>query len=184
MWIGVGCFCPTAGWATQVYHSPNDDGLPAAGSPQASQGGVEPVYLYIDGGALASPVGTVCDTGSGNEVCGFTLTLSGMAGLTLVGFAPDAGANLLYDMSALEFRVNGLDTASPTPGPKRIGELTVNAVAGGSLELVSGEVVGASLLAEQLASGEIVEFPEPGGLLQLGAGIALVAGLAGRRAKP
>ena len=183
-WIAVGCLCPAAGRATQVYHSPNDDGLPAAGPPQVLEGGVRPVHLYIDGGALASAAGTACDTGSGDEVCGFTLALTGQAGLTLIGFTPDAGANLLYDVSALEFRVNGLDTASPTPGPKRIGELSVNAIAGGSLELTSGEVVDAGLSAEQLESGEIVAFPEPGEGLQLAVGIALLAGFARRRAKP
>ena len=104
--------------------------------------------------------------------------------MTLIGFTPDAGANLLYDVSALEFRVNGLDTASPTPGPKRIGELSVNAFAGGSLELTSGEVVDAGLSAEQLGSVEIVAFPEPGEVLQLGVGIALLACFARRRAKP
>ena len=55
--------------------------------------------------------------------------------------------------------VNGLDTAAPTPGPKRIGELLVNAVAGGSLELTSGEVIGADLSNENLSSGELVAVP-------------------------
>ena len=183
-WIAVGCFCAAAGWATQVYHSPNDDGLPAVGPPQVLEGGIRPVYLYIDGGAAASPAGTACDTGSGDELCGFTLALTGQAGLTLIGFTPDASANLLYDVSTLEFRVNGLDTASPTPGPKRIGELSVDATAGGSPEVTSGEVVDAGLSAEQLESGQIVAFPEPGKVLQLGFGIALLAGFARRRAKP
>ena len=78
------------------------------------------------------------DTGTGDEVCAYTLTLTGLSGLTIVGFAPDGGANLLHDTTALEFRVNGLDSSAPTPGPQRIGELTVNAVGGGSLELTSG----------------------------------------------
>ena len=183
-WIAVGCFCAAAGWATQVYHSPNDDGLPAVGPPQVLEGGVRPVYLYIDGGALASPAGTACDTGSGDELCGFTLALTGQAGLTLIGFTPDASANLLYDLNALEFRVNGLDTTSPAPGPKRIGELSVDATAGGSLQMTNAEVVDAGLSAEQLGSVEIVAFPEPGKVLQLGVGIALLAGFARRRSKP
>jgi hypothetical protein len=144
---------------------------------------VRSVFLYIDGGASASPAETACDTGTGSEVCGYTLTLTGLTGLTLAGFAPDPGANLLYDLTALEFRVNGLDTQAPTPGPKRIGELSVNAVTGGSLELTSGEVVGADLSIETLASGEVVAVPEPGALLQIVSGATLIGCLGRRRAR-
>jgi len=139
------------------------------------------VYLYIDGGASASVVGTACVTGSGSEVCGYTLTLTGLTGLTLAGFVPDVGADLLYDSDTIELVINGLDTAAPTPGPKRIGELSVVAVAGGSLELTGGEVVGADLSSETLASGEIVAVPEPGALLQLACGSALLGCLGYRR---
>ncbi len=169
--------------ATQVFHSPNDDGLPAGGTPTIATGGVQSVFLYIDGGASTSAVDTACDTGTGSEVCGYTLTLTGLTGLTLVGFTPDGGANLLHDTIALEFRVNGLDTSAPTPGPKRIGELTVNAVVGGSLELTLGEVIAADLSREILASGEVVAVPEPGILLQLAAGVLLLRCLASGRAR-
>jgi hypothetical protein len=184
----AGCFaatllCASAASAAQVYHSPNDDGQPAVGPPAVPEGGVRSVYLYIDGGASASPVETACDTGTGSEVCGYTLTLTGLTGLTLAGFTPDAGADLLHDLSALELRVNGLDTQAPTPGPKRIGELSVNAVAGGSLELTSGEVIGADLSSETLTSGEVVAVPEPGALLQLVSGAALLGCLGRRRAR-
>ncbi len=94
-----------------------------------------------------------------------------------------SGGNLLHDITALEFRVNGLDTLAPSPGPKRIGELTVNAVAGGSLELTLGEVIGADLSSEVLASGEVVTVPEPGMLLQLAAGVLLLRYLASGRAR-
>ena len=175
--------CATPSIATQVYHSPNDDGQPAAGPPSVPEGGVQPVYLYIDGGASASAGGTACDTGTGNEVCGYTLTLTGLAGLTLAGFTPDVGADLLHDLSSLELRINVLDTAAPTPGSKRIGELSVNALAGGSLELSSGEVIGADLSSEILPVGEVVAVPEPGVLLQLACGSALLACLGHHRAR-
>ncbi len=175
--------CATPAVAAQVYHSPNDDGQPAAGPPQISEGGVQSVYLYIDGGTSASAGGTACATGSGSELCGYTLTLTGLAGLTLTGFAPDVAADLLYDTNSIELIVNGLDTAAPTPGPKRIGELSVNAVAGGSLELTSGEVIGADLSSEILSSGELVVVPEPGALLQLVCGAALLGCLRHRRAR-
>jgi hypothetical protein len=173
--------CATPAIATQVFHSPNDDGQPAAGPPSIPEGGVQSVYLYIDGGASASAVGTACAAGTGSEVCGYTLTLTGLTGLTLAGFVPDVGADLLYDSDTIELVINGLDTAAPTPGPKRIGELSVLAVAGGSLELTGGEVVGADLSSETLASGEIVAVPEPGALLQLACGSALLGFLGHRR---
>jgi len=177
--LGLG----TPAGATQLYHSPNDDGEHSAGAPSVPEGGARSVYLYIDGGALASAVDTACDTGSGSEVCGFTVMLTGLAGLTLAGFMPDAGADLMYDLTALELRVNGLDTAAPTPGPQRVGELLVNAVTGGSLELSSGEVIGADLSSEILPVAEVVAAPEPGFLLQLATGGTLLACLGRRRAR-
>ena len=72
----------------------------------------------------------------------------------------------------------------PTPGPKRIGELQVNAIGGGSLELTNGEVIGADLSSETLAAGEVVAVPEPGALLQLLTGAGLLAYLTSRRARP
>jgi hypothetical protein len=181
--VASALLCAAPAIATQVYHSPNDDGQPAAGPPSVPAGGARPVYLYIDGGPSASAPGTACDTGTGSEVCGYTLTLTGLAGLTLAGFTPDPGADLLHDADSLELRINGLDTAAPTPGPKRIGELLVNAPTGGSLELTIGEVIAADLSSENLASGEIVAVPEPGALLQLACGAALLGCLGHRRAR-
>jgi hypothetical protein len=180
-WLVVALCCGTPALATQVYHSPNDDGQ--IGPASIPSGGVQSVYLYIDGGASASAGGTACDTGTGNELCGYTLTLTGLTGLTLVSFTPDVGTDLLYDSDALELRLNGLDTTAPTPGPKRIGELLVNAVSGGFLQLTSGEVIGADLASEVLASGDVVAVPEPGRLLQLGCGVGLLGWLARRRAR-
>jgi hypothetical protein len=173
---------PTAE-AVEIYHSPNDDGLPAAGAPMIAESGVQSVYLYIDGGGAASQPGSACDMGLGDEVCGFTLTLKGINGLTLASFNPEGSANLLHDSNALQLRVNGLDTAAPTPGPKRIGELLVNAVSGGVLELTEGEVVGADLSSETVEIPIVVSAPEPSGLLQLLSGIALLLGVGGRRAR-
>ena len=182
-WLAAALCWATAANATQVFHSPNDDGIPAGGTATVAEGGVQSVFLYVDGGAAASAANTACDTGTGSEVCGYTLTLTGLSGLTLVGFTPDGGANLLHDLNAVQFRVNGLDPVAPTPGPKRIGELTVNAVAGGSLGLTVGEVIGADLSSEILAAGEVVAVPEPGILLQLASGVLLLRCLASRRAR-
>jgi hypothetical protein len=180
--IGALC-CGTPALAAQVFHSPNDDGQPSAGPPEVPEGGVQSAFLYIDGGALASAAGTACDTGAGDEVCGYTLTLTGLGGLTLTGFLPDDGANLLHDTTALELRVNGLDTGAPTPGPQRIGRLLFTTVAGSTLELSSGEAVGADLSSEILPVAEIITVPEPAMWLQLASATALLAGLGRRRAR-
>lgn len=169
---------------TQVFHSPNDDGQPAGGFPLIGAGGVRSLYLYIDGGAVASPVGTACHTGTGSEVCGYTFTLTALNGLALVGFTPDENADLLHDISGLELRVNGLDTLAPTPGPKRIGELLVNGVEDSSLQLSSGEVVGADLSSEILPSSEVVYVPEPGVIPLLVTGVLALGCLGCRRARP
>jgi hypothetical protein len=165
---------------TSVYHSPNDDGLP--GSTEVPAGGVQSVYLYIDGGAVASGVGSACNDGQGDEVCGYDLELTALSGLTFSSFDADVGADLLVNFSASSMMVNGLDTQSPTPGPHRIGELLVNAAAGGEVELTSGEVVGADLGSEILSTTTLVTVPEPDQLLLLGSAIGLLVVLARRRA--
>ena len=169
---------PQLATAATVYHSPSDDGAP--GSAQIGTG-TQSVYLYIDGGPGASVPGSACDDGSGDEVCGYDLELDAAGGLTLSGFVPDPGADLLVNLAGGSLRVNGLDTQAPTPGPQRIGELVVSGAAGATLELASGEVVGANLSSEALAASTLVSVPEAALLPGLGAGILLLAGLARRR---
>jgi len=181
MWVALAGVVPTAA-ATQVFHSPGDDGAPASGPPTVQEGGVRSVFLYVDGGGLTSSAGSACDTGQGDEVCGYSLTLAGLGGLTIDAFNADGGANLLVNQSAGSIVINGLDPVAPTPGPKRIGELRVNAASGGSVELTSGEVIGADLGSEILAAGTVVTVPEPGGPLALASGLALLRALARRRA--
>jgi hypothetical protein len=165
--------------ATSVFHSPNDDGLP--GSTQIATGGVQPVYLYIERGSVASAAGRACHDGQGDELCGYDLEVTGL-GLTLSSFNPDPGANLLVNFTAGSMKLNGLDSQAPTPGPQRIGELLVNAIGAAEVALTSGEVVGADLTSEVLPTATLVTVPEPGSLLLLGSGIGLLAVLARRRA--
>lgn len=178
----IGCLFWITGPAlavTSVYSSPADDGLP--GSTQIPEIGVQSVYLYIDGGPSASSTGSACHDGEGDEVCGYNLELSGLDGMTLSSFNADPGADLLVNLSASSMRVNGLDTQSPTPGPQRIGELLVNSVSGGQIEVTAAEVVGAGLESETLAPTTLVAAPEPGPWLLLGSGIGLLGILARRR---
>jgi len=167
--------------ATSVYHSPKDDGLPGSVVPT---GGVQTLYLYLDGGPSASAPGSACDVGNGDEVCGFDLEITGLNGLTLSSFTADPGADLLVNFSPAALRLNGLDSQSPTPGPQRIGALSVDAVVGGAVELTSGEVVGADLASEVLVAQTLATVPEPGSLLLLTSGIGLLRLFARRRARP
>jgi hypothetical protein len=172
----------SAGAATVVYHSAGDDGTPPFGPAIVAEGGVRSIYLYIDGGGAASAAGEACHAGAGDEVCGYELRLTGQGGLTLVGFNPEATADLVVNSGASEIVLNGLDTVGTTPGPKRIGELLVNAAPAGSLELTSGEAIGADLASEGLVTATLVTVPEPGLLASLGAGIALLELMRRRRA--
>ncbi len=178
--LAAGLVCSPA-LASQVFHSPNDDGLP--GATQIPPGGVQSVFLYIDGGALASSPGDACNNGAGDEVCGFDLELTGLFGLTFSAFNADPGADLLVNFAAGSVRINGLDPVTPSTGPWRIGELLVNAAVGGEVELTSGEVIGADLASELLSPQTLVSVPEPGRLLMLASGFGLLLGLAPARAK-
>lgn len=163
------------------FHSPNDDGLPGAGV--IPEGGVQSVYLYVDGGSGASAPGRACNDGAGGEVCGFDLELSGLGGLTFSSFVADPGADLLVNFGAGTLRINGIDAVAPGAGPQRIGELLVNAATGGEVELSSAETIGADLSSDVLAVQTLVTVPEPGQLAMLLSGGGLLAGLArfGRR---
>jgi len=163
--------------ATQIYHSPGDDGVPAAGQASVPEGGVQSVYLYVDGGGVSSTGGTACDTGQGDEICGYEVLLSGLGGLTLASFDPDSAADVLANLGPSAAIINGLDTETPSAGPKRIGELHVNAASGGWLQLTSGESVGADLSQSSIASTTLVIVPEPGFSLLLASGVAMLGTL-------
>ena len=59
----------------------------------------------------------------------------------------------------------------------------VNAVIGGSLELTTGEAIGADLASETLPVAEVVAVPEPRVLLQLASGSALLLWLRRKRGR-
>ncbi len=168
---------------TDVFYSPNDDGQPAGGPPTIPSGGIQFVPLYLDGGATASSPGAACHDGAGDEVCGFVMTLTGLTGLTISSFTPDAGADLVVNQSVGQIVISGLDPVSPTPGPQRIGSLAVNAASGGSLQLTSGEVIGADLGSEALAQQTLVNVPEPTALAMWASGASLLVAMSRGRAR-
>lgn len=167
---------PSALALTSVYFSPADDGL--SGGTTIPETGLQSIYLYINGGPTASAGGSACHEGSGDEVCGYDVELTGLNGLTFSAFNEDPGADLLVNLGASSLRINGLDTTAPSPGPQRIGELQVNSVTGGEVELTSGEVIGANLESEALSSIVLVAAPEPTFFALLASGVAMLTFLA------
>lgn len=161
----------------QVFHSPNDDGVPGAGEISP---GTPSIFLYLDGGPAASAPGTACNDGAGDEVCGFDLELTSIGGVTFTSFEVDPGADLMVNLGASSVRINGLDAVGPGVGPQRLGRLFLNAPSG-EVELSAGETIGADLASETLASQTLVTVPEPGQLLALLSGGGLLAGLSRAR---
>ena len=178
--IAIALAWPAA--AADLYYSPGDDGVPAGGAPTIAPGGTQPVPIWIDGGAAASAPGTVCDTGAGDEVCGFVATLTATGSVTFDSFVADGGADVVARQTPTSLVINGLDPVSPTPGPQRIGVINVNTGSDGSVERTSTEVIGADLGSAALATQTLVNVPEPGALAAWTAGLGLLSMLARRRA--
>jgi CubicO group peptidase (beta-lactamase class C family) len=163
--------------AAQVFHSPNDDGVPGSGQVPP---GSPSVFLYLDGGPAASAPGTACNDGTGDEVCGFDLELTGVGGVTFTSFDADPGADLLVNLGASSVRINGLDPVAPGVGPQRLGQLFLSA-SSGEVELTTAETVGADLSSETLSAQTLVTVPEPSQLITLLSGGSLLAALARTR---
>lgn len=166
---------------TEFFHSPSDDGQPASGAATIPDAGTQSVFLWVDGGASASAPGAACHDGAGDEVCGYSITLTGIGGLSFVSFSADGSADVAINQSPGTLILNGLDPVAPGAGPQRIGVVSVASATGGSVELTAGEVIGADLGSESIATHTLVEAPEPTMSALFMAGLAtLVAFTKGR----
>ena len=58
---------PLTSLATDFFHSAADNGV---ASSVVTDGTGQTIFLYMNGGVLASTPGTPCSNGSGDEVCG------------------------------------------------------------------------------------------------------------------
>ena len=171
-----------------VYHSTElDQSNPGTHTVGES---VETLSLFLATGAAASDSVNeeVCVDGDGDEVCGFTLVIEAVDGLSLGSFTPDAGAGLVanLDTAAGALRINRL---GPALGPNTILPL-------GSLQVVPGVVAGeirvhaesesvlARLQLESIDGNDPLAryLPEPGAALGLALGGLVLGGLSRRRA--
>ena len=75
-------------------------------------------------------------------------------------------------MDATSLRANLADQNDPTPGPKRLGQLRVEATGQGGDIVVNGlHAVDAALGLQPISNGTIVVVPEPDKLVQLAVGL-------------
>jgi len=144
-----------------IFHSPADDGVNPGTPPPLSAEAPAWVYLYVDAGTLSSAPGTACHAGSGEEVCGCDLLVEAGQNVRFLAFQPSG--DVRFTLTGSRLRANQLDALAPVAGPKRIGQLLVEATdpAGGPVLLSSASVVRAGLELTPLTSGELVFVPEP-----------------------
>ena len=175
----LGLAIPSMAAPPVLYHSPADDGVPLGDPVEIAPGASFTAYLYLDGGTNASPE-TRCSNGTGDEVCFWNLSLHGATTLTISSFSPEAG--IVHHQTASTLGINGGDPWRGDLGPRRVGEVVVQGGAfGGTLELIAGEFVDASLVVGAIAPARIV--PEPRYGLSLLFGTLLLGRLARVRRK-
>lgn len=174
--------------AVLVYHSPADDGVPAASPPVLDASAPENLDLYVDlPGTGATQSGIACESGDGTELCGWDFTLRASPGVGLYDFLPEAG--VVAQRTGKTLRVNGLHARNPATAPVRIGRLRVvrESESGGTVA-VRGVAVAADLSLETLPPTTIAQItvPEPALGVQIGWMMSIVAGVAahsGRRSR-
>jgi hypothetical protein len=161
-----------------VYYSPADDGTNPNSSVYYPLGGNRTLYLYGDGGTLASSSGVVCEDGSGEEICGWDVLVEAREGVTFTAFRPEG--DIHHALGATTLRFHGGDHQTGQLGPTKLGELDIDTSAEGSAQLSGGQAVDAGLDLHDLRPARLTQVPEPGVGVGLLAGSALLV-LLGRK---
>jgi hypothetical protein len=180
---------PPADAAVEVYHSPDQSGVNLESVIVISSDAVQFLYLFIENPGSATSVGTVCLDGDGAELCAFDLAVEGIGGVQFLSFtpAPSPAPVVAYSLSGARLRLNAVEAISGITGPTFVGSLEVNTTGamGGQIDLVSSEVLSASLAEVAVMPRGIITVPEPAGLLQLVSGILglIVLGNLGGRSR-
>lgn len=171
----------SAGASVQVFHSPNDDGLPAAGGvPLLAPDATHVLHLYMDGGSTPSSQGA-CENGGGDEICAYRVEVIPDGQVTLDQFTGVPNSRRHIEPAYLSFGWGNAITGDL--GPTKLGDLTVTAGPDGGVEILAGEVVRADLSADTVLQTDLIAIPEPAVSLALLAGVPLLAGLSARRRK-
>lgn len=161
-----------------VYHSPSDDGARPAMPLTVAPGPNATLHLYMeesDGSSDASPLDLVCGGGSGDERCGWHLTIDASGGVDFVAFTPsgDVIANLTTGAQP-ELRFTGGNAAAGELGPVKLGDLEISTSGDGEVDLFAGTVVDSARQKVTLAPATVIYVPEPGQLLMLISGASLL----------
>ena len=167
-----------------------------------------PVYLYIARADQTdtTSVATVCEEGTGDEICGFDLTvlIENVSSVSsesfwISGFSAGSSSyaiesNLSADQETL--RINGVNTAGPHSLPVFVGTISLERADEepgcpascvdlpwcGSLKTSAAKIVRADLSVEELNDTvPLVRLPEPAGGAMWWAGVTLLLGLSWRR---
>lgn len=179
------CACllaPVDAWAATpvVYASPADDGANPGIPVYVPLGGTLTLYLYGDGGGLASSSGVACEDGSGEEICGWDVLVEARGGVSFIAFRPEG--DIHHSLSANTLRFSGGDHQLGQLGATKLGELDIDTSAEGSVQLTGGQAVDAALELHDLRVTRFTYVPEPGVGIGLLAGAALLAVLSRWRA--
>lgn len=166
-----------SGAPPQLFHSPGDDGL-----SQAIYGVVPNVpftlHLYLDSGAMASSSGP-CESGLGDELCGFRIELLAQGGLLVSSFQP--AGDLAWTLDSTGLRVAGGDPVLGTLGVIKLGDLVIEGEDGASLDSGDAQFLDARLEMESLPATSVFIVPEPGLWTSVMAGTLMLLILGGRR---
>ena len=180
----VGLLCTSgAGAEPVVYYSPDDSGNRPFALPNLPTATVVSLPLYMDDpdGSTASASGAVCDTGAGDERCGFSLSIIGQDGVELISFTPTGSvvAGLVADPIP-RLRLVGGDALAGELGVVKLGDLRIRGTQeSGSVRLEAGSFLDASLAQKRIVKKSLTTVPEPGGGTPWLLG-ALMLGLLGR----
>jgi hypothetical protein len=161
-----------------VFHSPTMDGMNPGFPEEIKSGSLD---LYLAPGPAVSDTGggeQICLDGSGDEICGFTVTLETTGGGSLDAFTADPSAELVVNFQAPgTLTLNRLNGTLGDAAPVRLGSLDVTLGPGDEVRVGSSEAIGASLQTLPVADNGPIATPEPGLLLGLLAGALLLRGL-------
>lgn len=168
----IAAFAAPATAAPTLYHSPMDDGTFYSFPIAYATGGTLTLHLYMDeddGSAVASSPTEACHVGAGEERCGWELTVESDGGVTFTGFVPNG--DVIENLSSTTLRFTGGDVDQGELGPVKLGDLTIARPSDGTVKLIAGRVVGASLQTASLPLRTLITVPEPG------MGVGLMAGV-------